>query len=112
MKDRPSGAMVTLSSTVGPEVICSGVASVLLAPKRCRQTWKPSPASELKYIHLPSGDQAANQQAPSGPTGRLTEPPSIGIRRQGSHVPRSSISAASAQFPSGEGNDRCAIAPF
>src|SRR5262249_34540113 len=100
------------SSCVGPEVNCSGSESVPLEEKRCRQMWKAPPASELRYIHLPSGDQAANQQAPGGPTGRLGELASTAINRHGSHLPRSSISAANVQLPSGDGNERWAIAPF
>src|SRR5258708_5125320 len=90
--------MAMPSSSVGPDVICSG------APfgKRCRQVWKEPPALELKYIHLPSGDQAANVHAtPCGPTECPAELPSIGTRRQGSQAP--SISTISAHFPYGAG---------
>src|SRR5262245_36547436 len=113
MNDRPSGAMARPSSSVGPEVICSGRSSVSRTEKRWRHAWNALPALELKYIHTPSGDQPANQHAASGgPTWRPGELASIGTRRHGVQAPRSFISATSAQRPSGEGYDRCAIAPF
>src|SRR5262245_28342130 len=69
--------------------------------------------SELTYIHVPSGDHAANKHlAPGGPICRPVELPSVRIRRHGVKRPRSVISATSAQPPSGDGYDRCAIAPF
>src|SRR5262245_36092311 len=97
--------MAMPSSSLGPEVICSGWPS----GKRCLQVWKVPPALELKYIHLPSGGQAAKvQPASGGPTCRPAELPSKGTSLQGSHAARS-ISTTSAHLPSGEGYDRCAI---
>ena len=55
--------------------------------------WKVPPVFELTYIHLPSGDHAANQHAASGgPIGRPEEELSIGTRR-GSQACTRSISA-------------------
>src|SRR5262249_14885297 len=105
--ERPSGAMAIPSSSVGPEVICSGCPS----GKRCRQVWKTPPALELKYIHCPSSDHAANvHHAPGGPTGFAGELPSKGARRQGPKPPRSFISTTRTDLPSGDGYDRCAMA--
>ena len=54
--------------------------------KRCRQVWTPLPVSAEKYIHFPSGDQAASVHcAGAGPTGFPGELPSEGASRQGSH---------------------------
>src|SRR5437867_2304789 len=105
--------MVRPSSDAGPELICSGSARVPPSEKRCRQIWKAPPARELKNIQFPSGDQAANQHAaPGGPTGRPVDLPSIGTSLHGSQVPRSVISANRTHLPSGDGYDRCAIAPL
>src|SRR5215467_11480426 len=99
MKDRPSAATAMPSSSAGPDVICSGTPS----GKRCRQVWNAPPALELKYIHFPSGDQAAKVHgAPCGPTSFPWELAFMGTTRQGCQGPpfRSVINA---QFPSGEG---------
>ena len=65
-----------------PKVTCSGVPS----GKRCRQVWTPLPVLAEKYIHFPSGDQAASVHcAGAGPTGFPGELPSKGTNRQGSH---------------------------
>src|SRR5579864_3670709 len=98
MKDLPSGAIAMPSSSPGPDVICSGRPSGNL----CRQMWKKPPALELRYIHLPLGDQAAKvHPAADGPTSLPTELPLMGTNRHGSHTPRS-ISAISTQRPSGD----------
>lgn len=105
MKERPSGAIAMPSSSVGPDVICSG------SPfgNRCRQMWKRPPALELMYIHFPSGDHAANvHPAPGGPTRRPCELPSMGTTRHGTHG-AASISTTSAHLPSGDGYERCAM---
>ena len=83
--ERPSGANSIPSSSVTPKVTCSGVPS----GKRCRQMWYPPPVLAEKYIHFPSGDQAASVHcAGAGPTGFPGELPSKGINRQGSHESR------------------------
>src|SRR5690349_14223922 len=97
--ERPSGAMAIPSSSVGPEVICSGCPS----GKRCRQVWNAPLELELKYIHLPSGDQAAKWHEPSsGPIGLAGDLPSKGTRRQGPKPPPASISTTSTDLRSGE----------
>src|SRR5205085_3210217 len=84
-----------------------------VSEKRWRHTWNEPPVSELMYIHFPSGDHCANQHgAPRGPIWRPVELRSIGTNRHGNHRPRSVISERTIHLPSGEGNDRCAIAPF
>src|SRR5262245_49850661 len=103
MKERPSGAMASPSSSVGPEVICSGSPS----GNRCRHVWKAPLKLELKDSHFPSGDQAAKVQAPpAGPTWCPTELPSSGATRQCTIPPRSFISTNSIHLPSGEGYER------
>ena len=100
MNERPSAAMASPSSSVGPEVICSGRPS----GKRCRQAWKAPPESEVKYIHSPSGDHAAKEHWPvGGPTCCPAELPSSGARRHRTRAPRSFISTRSIHLPSGEG---------
>src|SRR5262249_46033497 len=95
------------SSSVGPEVICSGSPS----GKRCRQIWNIPPAFELKYIHFPSGDHAPKWHAASGgPTNFAGELPSKGTRRQGSNPLLAFISTISTEVRSGERYDRCAMA--
>src|SRR6516162_7683336 len=98
MKERPSEEKAMPSSSVGPEVTCSGCPS----GKRWRQMWKlPSPAFELKYIQRPSGDQAAEVQAPvGGPTLLPTDVESKDNRRHGNHP--ASISAIRTHLPSGD----------
>src|SRR5579862_7274550 len=100
MNDRPSGAIAIPSSSVGPDVTCSGLPS----GNRWRQTWNVPPSDELRYIHFPSIDHAADRQAArAGPTARPGEVPSIGTRRQGRNTPTESISTSKTHFPSGEG---------
>ena len=108
MSERPSAATASPSSSVvPPAVTCSGSPS----GKRCRHTWNPSPVSAVKYIHRPSGAHAALVQRPgAGPTRRPDEPPAHGISRHGVNTPPSSISTMSTHCPSGERDDRCAIA--
>src|SRR6185295_15551871 len=73
--ERPSGATAIPSSAVGPAVICSGLPS----GKRWRQMWPAPTAFDVKYIQFPSGDHAANVQAPpGGPTLCPEELPSAG----------------------------------
>jgi hypothetical protein len=90
--------MAMPSSSVGPEVICSGFP----VGKCWRQMWNAPPELELKYIHFPFGDHAAKVQAPSGgPTCRPGEFASSGTRRHGIQGP--SISTTSTHLPFGEG---------
>ncbi len=97
-KLRPSGANAIPSSVATPNVTCSGLPS----GKRCRQMWIPSVVLAVKYIQLPSGDQAASVHcAGVGPTRVPCDAPSMGINRHGSHE-RMSISATSTDFPSGD----------
>src|SRR6266699_6202230 len=66
ISDLPSGAIAIPSSSVGPEVIRWATPFGY----RTRQMWKPTlPASDVRQIHFPSGDQAADVQSPSGPIG-------------------------------------------
>src|SRR5262245_11646353 len=106
INERPSGAMAMPSSSVGPEVICSGRPS----EKRCRQMWNAPPALEFRYIHFPSGDHAAKvHPALGGPTCSPAVLPSIGTSLQGSHTMPGPCSTTRAHLPSGEGYDRCAM---
>jgi len=92
--------MAIPSSSVSPEVICSGWPS----GKRWRQVWKTPPALELKYIHSPWGDHPANvHDAPGGPTRFPWELSSNGTKRQGTKAPLSFISTSNIDFRSGEG---------
>src|SRR5215472_7201273 len=98
-KDLPSAAMLIPSSSVGPDVICSGCPSGNL----CRQMWNLPPLFELIYTHFPSGDQApAVQEESAGPTIRSVALPSNGTTRQGSISPRFPMSTTSTHRPSGE----------
>src|SRR5262249_39317910 len=75
----PSGSKAIPSSSVGPDVTCS----TFPLGNGCRQMWNAPPEFEVRYIHLPSGDQAAFVQTPSsGPIGTPAELPSKGSRRQ------------------------------
>src|SRR5206468_3321379 len=113
IRDRPSCEMARPSSEVGPDVICSGAARLPFGENRCRNMWNGPSASELMYIHFPSGDHCAKKQAPfGGPTWRPGELWSTGTNRQGSQSARSVISDRTTHLPSGDGNDRCAIAPL
>src|SRR5579884_3322284 len=107
MNELPSGDMAIPSSSVGPEVICSGSPS----GNRCLQVWKEPPSFELKYIHFPSSDHAAKwHDAFGGPTGFAGELPSKAISRQGPKPPLSFISTTRIDLRSGEGYERCAMA--
>ena len=75
--DRPSGAMARPTSSVGPNVICSGLPS----GNRCRHRCETPLTKTLKYIQVPSGDHAAAMQAPGGPTCVPGERPSNGVSR-------------------------------
>src|SRR6266481_48913 len=100
----PSGVGAVPSSSVAPEVICSGVPS----GNFCRQMWKLPDAVEEKYIHWPSGDHAAVVHCPSfGPARLPGDEPSKGTRRHGSHADPS-ISATSNHLRSGDNADRWA----
>src|SRR5260370_25612779 len=92
----PSGVGAVPSSSVAPEVICSGVPS----GNFCRQMWKLPDAVEEKYIHWPSGDHAALVHCPSfGPARLPVDEPSKGrIRHLSQAVP--SISAITNHFSS------------
>src|SRR6185295_1820942 len=107
--DVPSAETAIPSSSVAPAVSWSGVPS----GKRCRQMWNAPPAFVTRYIHLPSGDQAAAvHAAPGGPTVRAPELPSNGTTRHGCHTHggRRSISAATrTHLRSGDTYDRCAM---
>lgn len=103
--ERPSGAKLIPSSCVTPKVTCSGVPS----GNRCRQMWTPPAVLAVKYIHFPSGDQAASVHcADAGPTGLPESLPSMGTSRHGSQD-RASISTTSTCVRSGESDERCAI---
>src|SRR5579859_295648 len=96
--ERPSGDRAIPSSSVGPEVSCSGLPS----GKRCRQIWKLSSPCKLRYIHFPSCDQAALVHgAFASPTCLPADPPPTGTTRQGNHSPLS-ISTSRTHLPSGE----------
>src|SRR5690349_11353799 len=89
ISERPSGAIAIPSCSVGPKVNCSAAPPFV----RCRHMWYPvAPAFEFRYIHSPSGDQAAYVHEPfGGPTCFPGELPSKGTTRHGSH-PSLSIS--------------------
>src|SRR6516162_8769880 len=98
----PSGATAMPSSSVGPNVICSGTPF----GNRWRQMWNPSPASALKYIHRPSGAQPAYVQRPLvGPATSPPEFPSNGTTRH-DRQPASSISETSTHLPFGDSQER------
>src|SRR5215831_11224515 len=105
MNEWPSGATAMSASSVGPLVICCGVPF----GKDCLQMCRPfPPASDVKYIHLPSGDQAAEIHAAfCGPTD-LAAPPLNGTSLQGpkSRVP---ISVAKTHCPSEDRYELCDI---
>ena len=62
--------------------------------------WYPLPVLAEKYIHFPSGDQAASVHcAGAGPTGFPGELPSNGINRQGSHPLKSISTTGPASDP-------------
>ena len=61
--DSPSALIAMPSSSVVPEVTCCNGPSGNI----CRQIWKCPPGLALKYIHLPSGDQAPALQIACGP---------------------------------------------
>src|SRR5262245_44231659 len=106
MTERPSGSTAIPSSSVGPAVSCSGRPSGY----RWRQRCDAPPAVDVKNIHLPSGDHAADVQvAAEGPTWRPGDVPSIGTTRHGNHGP--SISETSTECPFEDRYERCAI-PF
>src|ERR1700722_75651 len=96
IRELPSGAMAMPLSSLEPDVICSGCPSGKRCRHKCRRpdTWTP------KYIHFPSGDQAAEVQAPSGPTCRPGDPPEKGTTRQAWNL--STISASKTHFLSGD----------
>src|SRR5688572_29642365 len=99
MSDAPSGATATpCSSVAGPEVNASGVPF----GKRWRHKWEVTPSKTAKYIHFPSGDQAADRHDPGGPIGRAPASASNGTRRHGSHPPVLFISTTRIDLRSGE----------
>src|SRR5215831_11231273 len=93
----PSGITATPVSSVGPNVICSGVPPV----NRWRQRCEIPCTNTLKYIQAPSWDHAADVHTPGGPTCRPAELPSNGTRRHGLNPPLS-ISTISTHLRSGE----------
>src|SRR5258708_33343558 len=101
IRERPSGATATPSSSVGPNVICSGSPE----GQRCRHMWKLPPAATLKYIQRPSGDHPPAVHLPGGPTWRPSELPSNGTTRHGIQVPLWSISTSRTHRPAFEGED-------
>src|SRR5688500_16894363 len=99
MTDAPSGAAaVPCSSVAGPDVNASGVPF----GKRARHRWGDSPSKTAKYLHCPSGDQAADRHEPAGPIGRAPASPSKGTRRHASPPPVLFISTTRIDLRSGE----------
>ena len=95
------------SSSDGPELTCSGVPS----GKRWRQMWNPLPVLAEKYIHLPSGDQAALVHCAGwGPTFLPAELPSKGAKRHGCQ-PLKPISASRRFFRSGDKCEKWSMTP-
>src|SRR5580704_656434 len=91
--ERPSPSTAMPSSSVGPDVICSGWP----LGKRWRHRWLCASVAAVKYIQEPSGDQPADRQAPSGPIGRGGDLASIEMSRHGAQPPLSFISTTKAQ---------------
>src|SRR5437870_13274187 len=105
-KDRPSGATSTHSSSVVPVVSCSSIP----LGKRCRQMCEPPPLSAEKYIHFPSGDQAAPEH-PRGPTFLAFELPSNGATRHSCHPWSPNMAFMRTCLRSGDRNELWFIMP-
>src|SRR5262249_40097511 len=79
IRDRPSGAIAMPSSSVGPDVNCSGGPS----GKHCRHKCRRPSTRTAKYIQVPSGDHAAAEHRPGGPACLPAELPFRGTKRHG-----------------------------
>src|ERR1700686_686802 len=98
MTERPSRLTAMPASSAGPEVICS--ASPL--GNGWRHRWLEPLAYALKYIQLPSGDQAADVHGPGGPTGDPADLPSRGSNGQRCQAPGGPISPMGTHLGSGD----------
>ena len=104
----PTGRM-PLTGRPPPGVLLALKEAAVLEGASLRQT------GQVDALRILRGRAAAdpNQHgAPGGPMGPPEEWPSIGTKRQGSHAPRSLISATRSHLRSGDGKDRCAMAPL